>query len=238
MVGDLVGGHGIVAKYIGEEVDDALELLGNDLVGAGAVELERVRKAPRADREMQRRVQRPRDHRDPVRVCGLVVGDDQDLGAVDASELERAYARRVAPEDVEAAAFGLGRADGAQCDDNHGHAHPGQGLDERARRVAVAGDDDVVLQVGHSRVIVGHVRRQQMLLPTGPCGEAGAEREQKRRRGHQEERSLRSGPGHHFRPCQRARARPHARCVRARTRTRRPAPARGRSRSRAAEARA
>ena len=129
---------------------------------------------------MQRRVQRPRDHRDPVRVCRLVVGNDQDLGAVDARELERAYARRVAAEDVETAAFGLGGACRAQCDNDHRHAYAGKGLDERARRVAIARDDDVVLQVGQPGMIVRYIGGRQILLASGPCGEPGAEREQKR----------------------------------------------------------
>ena len=79
-------------------------------------------------------------------VAGIVVGNHQHLGALDAGQHQRALARRVAAHHGQAGRLGFERSARAQRGDDERNARAVEHAHETARRFAVSRDDHVVLR--------------------------------------------------------------------------------------------
>ena len=179
---DLVAVDAVGAHHIGEELDDALQLLGDDPIDADRGQRLDLGDVGGAHQDAHGRVDRARHRGDAARGAGVVVGDDQELGVIGADELQGVQLGRVAAQHRQTVALGLVGAGRIERRDDVGDVRAVQHPHQPARGVAVAGDDDVVLEPR----VLGRLGRRlldaHLFELADAAAEGDAERGEQRRR--------------------------------------------------------
>ena len=109
---DLLRRNPVVPQHVGEQLDDALELVHHDVIGPFAVDRGGIGRIARSDDDPRRRRERAGHRDNPLRRRRVVVGNDDRLGALDAGQFERVLAAGVAAQHRQPLRLGFVRAAG------------------------------------------------------------------------------------------------------------------------------